>query len=46
MFDAWALRLGVFVENSQTRLPSNLGKRVPFFCLKGFIREPKPPKRE
>ena len=29
-----------------TRLPSNLGlKRVTFFCLKGFIREPKPPKK-
>ena len=29
-----------------TRLPSNQGlKRVPFFCLKGFTREPKPPKK-
>ena len=32
------------VVGSYSRLPSNLGlKRVPFFCLKGFRREPKPP---
>ena len=29
-----------------TRLPRNLGlKKGALFCLKGFIREPKPPKK-
>ena len=30
--------------NTKLKQPPGI-KRVPFFCLKGFIREPKPPKK-